>query len=713
MERRFSIEAKSFCFSIKEGFSDLRLEERRKKFVGFIFASFPCATWLKDTVEAATQVKEDISKSYREGDKVLMVHGGSNKAGRYLEVSVYTEGGRKGVLWIPEGRFGRGWRRFAGELRLMLVSPNDKSDLGDAGVRRAKSSQISPAMYERVGGNAGCSKARSFVEVLQSKPCLESSRGEAEKGGDVKRPAVEEVRPAMEAVSARKMNGCSLQGWVSRLLGYFQIGLGRVWAGLLEGLVNGPKDWSIAKRLRAVLKGFKACGLRKFGLGFTLKPKRWTRPVRRKRSPEFKHPSPLPALEVQFGVAEAETLGPVQSAAVGSAPVTYSQPEWEVGKSPPSRLGETSPLPMLSACEVCVGVMTVKSDGSGAEVVTSSSSPVSGVDAVPSSDFGLPVDIIVQTVSTTLVASASPAITPSTPVPAVSVAGLEPLGFEDPGDSSGEPAGEKTLALVTPPVEQDPGMADGHPLPAEESDLALTVVSSPDAGDGSSESELIKEAFALPWEVDELASPSCRDKEDSSSGHSFPVKGMLRRGFLGSKIAPSPALSPELASSSTSEVIAAPAMVSVGSKESEDGHVDLDPDPDPEKCAVGLSPLDFCTFDTAIDTTSVELTDTQRGLIERMRKELKVNDTTKVVLKHIEEIFLRVNKGVCDGVLPAEEGESLLAFHFEQIEKFLSGILDEQPRIKGKRERRNLESSINYGIAPGPSRTRKGKVTVM
>jgi hypothetical protein len=465
---------------------------------------------------------------------------------------------------------------------------------------------------------------------------------------------------------------------------------------------------------------------------------------RRKRSPEFKHPSPLPALEVQFGVAEAETLGPVQSAAVGLAPVSasvlqlgpvvpptvelagsplmvvYSQPEWEVGKSPPSRLGETSPLPMLSACEVCVGVMTVKSDGSGAEVVTSSSSPVSGVDAEPSSDFGLPVDVIGQTVSTTLVASASPAISLSTPVPAVSVAGSEPLGFEDPGDSSVqgigsvpdsvEPAGVKTLALVTPPVEQDPGMADGHPLPAEESDLALTVISD---RRGLPDSELIKEAFALPWEVDELASPSCRDKEDSSSGHSFPVKGMLRRGFLGSKIAPSPALSPALASSSTSEVIAAPAMVSVGSKESEDGHVDLDPDPDPEKCAVGLSPLDFCTFDTAIDTTSVELTDTQRGLIERMRKELKVNDTTKVVLKHIEEIFLRVNKGVRDGVLPAEEGESLLAFHFEQIEKFLSGILDEQPRIKGKRERRNLESSINYGIAPGPSRTRKGKVTVM
>jgi hypothetical protein len=141
--------------------------------------------------------------------------------------------------------------------------------------------------------------------------------------------------------------------------------------------------------------------------------------------------------------------------------------------------------------------------------------------------------------------------------------------------------------------------------------------------------------------------------------HSFPVKGMLRRGFLGSKIAPSPTLS----SSGISEVLSAPAMVSMGPTESENGHVDLDPDP--EKCAVGLSPLDFCTFDTSNNTTSVELTDTQLWLIERLREELKVNDTTKVVLKHIEEIFLRVNKGVRDGVLPAKEGDSVLAFYFE------------------------------------------------
>jgi hypothetical protein len=76
MERRFSIEAKSFCFLFKEGSSLFRLEERRKKFVGYIFVSTQCSAWLVDTVEAVCQMKEDIAKSFYEGDKALMVHEG-------------------------------------------------------------------------------------------------------------------------------------------------------------------------------------------------------------------------------------------------------------------------------------------------------------------------------------------------------------------------------------------------------------------------------------------------------------------------------------------------------------------------------------------------------------------------------------------------------------------------------------------------------------
>jgi hypothetical protein len=76
MERRFSIEAKSFFFSSKNGSSLFRLEERRKNFLGYIFVSTQGSSWLEDTVEEACQGKEDIAKSFREGDKALMVHRG-------------------------------------------------------------------------------------------------------------------------------------------------------------------------------------------------------------------------------------------------------------------------------------------------------------------------------------------------------------------------------------------------------------------------------------------------------------------------------------------------------------------------------------------------------------------------------------------------------------------------------------------------------------
>jgi hypothetical protein len=97
--------------------------------VGYIFASIQCSSSLVDTMEAVSKMKDDIANSCHEGDKVLMVHGGVNKAGRFLEVSVYAEGGRRGVLWLPKGCYGQGWRHFAGDLRLMLPSAEGKNGI--------------------------------------------------------------------------------------------------------------------------------------------------------------------------------------------------------------------------------------------------------------------------------------------------------------------------------------------------------------------------------------------------------------------------------------------------------------------------------------------------------------------------------------------------------------------------------------------------------
>jgi hypothetical protein len=65
--------------------------KKGKGSLGFIFVSQPTSSWLVDTMEAG----------------------------------IYVEGGCKGVLWIPEGWNGRGWRRIVGEL-CQLITTKEK-----------------------------------------------------------------------------------------------------------------------------------------------------------------------------------------------------------------------------------------------------------------------------------------------------------------------------------------------------------------------------------------------------------------------------------------------------------------------------------------------------------------------------------------------------------------------------------------------------------
>jgi hypothetical protein len=60
----------------------------------FFFLGLQYSGWLLSTVEEALKepVKKDFVTSYREDVKALMIRGGGNKAGRYLEVVAYVEG---------------------------------------------------------------------------------------------------------------------------------------------------------------------------------------------------------------------------------------------------------------------------------------------------------------------------------------------------------------------------------------------------------------------------------------------------------------------------------------------------------------------------------------------------------------------------------------------------------------------------------------------
>ena len=137
MECRFEVEAKSFFFSAKKG-AVLRLEEKRKGFGGFILLGTKCTVWLADVVGEAmvAQRKEVFARTCRDGERVLKVRLGSNKAGCFLEVAVFVEGSRKGVIRIPEGRGGWGWQRFSDELR-SLVAHLTETDLPEISVAHA------------------------------------------------------------------------------------------------------------------------------------------------------------------------------------------------------------------------------------------------------------------------------------------------------------------------------------------------------------------------------------------------------------------------------------------------------------------------------------------------------------------------------------------------------------------------------------------------
>jgi hypothetical protein len=165
MERRFSTEAKAFYFSMKADVSEIRLEERRKGFSGVIFLGLQCSAWLLATVEEALKkpVKKDFVKSYREDVKALMVHGGGNKADRYLEVAAFAEGGRKKVIWLPKGREGWGWYRVVGELRKMLTFLASKTcslvfeastteGIHKGGVSSSRLGGVSPSLAEVARG---------------------------------------------------------------------------------------------------------------------------------------------------------------------------------------------------------------------------------------------------------------------------------------------------------------------------------------------------------------------------------------------------------------------------------------------------------------------------------------------------------------------------------------------------------------------------------
>jgi hypothetical protein len=166
MERWCCVEAKTFVFTVV-GASAVRLEERRKFFSGLVVLSAQCIGWLASTMENLQWFPgEDFIRSFREGSKVLIVRRGGNAVGRFLEVAVYGAGGRRGIIFIPEGRDGRGWRSFVLELdkfSAFLKVPLRLGVVCPATVREKTRRKGDGDFFSKDG-------APSFADVLRSGP---------------------------------------------------------------------------------------------------------------------------------------------------------------------------------------------------------------------------------------------------------------------------------------------------------------------------------------------------------------------------------------------------------------------------------------------------------------------------------------------------------------------------------------------------------------
>ncbi|GLT69670.1 hypothetical protein SLA2020_418040 [Shorea laevis] len=76
---------------------------------------------------------KEFVKTLKEGLKKSIPHRDSNRFGRFLEVVVNIEGGRRSRVVILEGCKGQGWSRFVDELRKVKVFFEEM--VGSAAVR--------------------------------------------------------------------------------------------------------------------------------------------------------------------------------------------------------------------------------------------------------------------------------------------------------------------------------------------------------------------------------------------------------------------------------------------------------------------------------------------------------------------------------------------------------------------------------------------------
>ena len=95
---------------------------------------------------------ENFARTFRDGNKVFILQMGLNAHGSFLMISDLLHGRRKGVIIVPEGKLGCGWRGFGFHLR-KAIAPDS------LGIKPPSQSALFPSMQKFRNHNSFLSAA--------------------------------------------------------------------------------------------------------------------------------------------------------------------------------------------------------------------------------------------------------------------------------------------------------------------------------------------------------------------------------------------------------------------------------------------------------------------------------------------------------------------------------------------------------------------------
>ena len=126
------LQVESKSFEIAKHVSTLSITERSRSHVSSVSMGFLAARWCREALleVANLSTAKHLFRSFRERNSVFVIQKQSNVRGAFVSITVLREYRGKGIVIIPEGRDGKGWRGVSKVIHGLLnplVSENHDS----------------------------------------------------------------------------------------------------------------------------------------------------------------------------------------------------------------------------------------------------------------------------------------------------------------------------------------------------------------------------------------------------------------------------------------------------------------------------------------------------------------------------------------------------------------------------------------------------------